>query len=308
MTVLLAKKDRKEKPLPAGGEEPAPPQPQSHPEVTAPEERPLAIMASAPPQKFPWILLVSLVGFLALLVVAGGIWWRWSQPVVVTKEVPASVPPTAEPPAKLSATEYYDMGNGAKDPEEKIKNYTKAIEINPYNAQYYYYRGLAYKAKALFPLAIEDFGKAIVYQANYPSAYISRGLSYYEMGQQDAAIADYTKAISLDPLDAVTFLRRGISYQKKGESDKALADYHESIKLRPNYVIALNNRGLIYYRRGENEKALADFNEALRLNPNYVLGYKNRAALYERMGDKDRAADDRNKVKSLDPKGLVRGF
>ena len=308
ITVLLEKKRGKEKPLQVGGEEPAPSQPQRPPEMMPPEERPLGVMASAPPRKIPWILLVSLVGFLALLVVAGGIWWRWSQPVVVTKEVPVSVPPTAEPPAKLSATEYYDMGNGAKDPEEKIKNYTKAIEINPYNAQYYYYRGLAYKAKALFPLAIEDFGKAIVYQANYPSAYISRGLSYYEMGQQDAAIADYTKAISLDPLDAVTFLRRGISYQKKGESDKALADYHESIKLRPNYVIALNNRGLIYYRRGENDKALADFNEALRLNPNYVLGYKNRAALYERMGDKDRAADDRNKVKSLDPKGLVRGF
>ncbi len=309
MTVLLAKKDRKEKPLhPGGEEEPAPPQPQSHPEVAAPEERPLGVMASAPPSKTPWILLVSLVGFLALLVVAGGIWWRWSQPVVVTKEVPASVPPTAEAPVKLSATEYYNMGNEAKDPEEKIKYYTKAIEINPYNAQYYYYRGLAYKAKTHFPLAIEDFSKAIVYQANYPNAYVSRGLSYYEMGQQDAAIADYTKAISLDPSDALTFLRRGISFQKKGDNEKALADYHEAIKLKPDYVSALNNRGLIYMRKGDNEKALADFNEAIRLNPKYVFGYKNRAVVYERMGDKERAAADRAKVKELDPKGLVRGF
>ena len=206
ITVLLAKKGRKEKPLPAGGEEPAPAQPQSHPEVTPPEERPPAIMASAPPRKIPWVLLFSLVGLLAVLVVAGGIWWRWSQPVVVTKEVPPPKPPTAppvaEPPAKLSASEYYNLGNEAKDPEEKIKYYTKAIEINPYNAQYYYYRGLAYKAKARFPLAIEDFSKAIMYQANYPSAYLNRGFSYYEMGQQDAAIADYTQAISLDPRDA----------------------------------------------------------------------------------------------------------
>jgi len=312
ITVLLAKKDRKEKPLPAGGEEPAPPQPQSHPEVTAPEERPPAIMASAPPRKFPWVLLVSLVGFLIVLVAAGGIWWRWSQPVVATKEVqppkPPTAPPTAEPPAKLSAAEYYNLGNEAKDPEEKINYYTKAIEINPYNAQYYYYRGLAYKAKARFPLAIADFSKSIEHQANYPNAYVNRGHSHYEMGQQDAAIADYTKAISLDSSDALTFLRRGISFQKKGDNEKALADYHEAIKLRPSYVSAHNNRGLIYMRKGDNEKALVDFNEAIRLDPKYVLGYKNRASLYERMGENERAANDRNKVKELDPKGLVRGF
>ena len=69
-------------------------------------------------------------------------------------------------------TEYYNLGDEAKDPEEKIKYYTKAIEINPYNAQYYYYRGLAYNTKALFPLAIEDFSKAIKYQPNYPNAYV----------------------------------------------------------------------------------------------------------------------------------------
>jgi len=312
ITVLLEKKRGKEKPLHVGGEEPAPAQPPSRPEVTIPEERLLGVMASAPPRKTPWILLVSLVGFLALLVVAGGIWWRWSQPVVVTKEVqppkPPTAPPAAEPPEKLSATEYYNKGNEAKDPEEKIKNYTKAIEINPYNAQYYYYRGLAYNAKSLFPLAIEDFSKAIMYQANYPSAYSSRGFSYYEMGQHDAAIADYTKAISLDPLDSVTFLRRGVSFSKKGDNDKAIEDYSEALKLRPDYVIALNNRGVKYMRKGEYPKALADFNEALRLNPKYVLGYKSRALLYDRMGDKERAADDRNKIKELDPKGLVRGF
>jgi Tfp pilus assembly protein PilF len=308
MAVLLAKKSSKEKLVQVGGEEPAPAQPQGHPEMMPPEERPPAIMASAPPRKIPWILLVSLVGLLAVLAVAGGIWWRWSQPVVVTKEVQPPKPPTAEPPAKLSADEYYDMGYEAKDLDEKIKYYTKALEINPYKAQCYYYRGLAYNAKALFPLAIEDFSKAIMYIPNYPSAYSSRGLSYYEMGQHDAAIADYTKAISLDPLDAVTFVRRALAFQKQGENEKALADYNEAIKLKPGYVVALNNRGLIYFRRGDYPKALADYDEALRLDPKYVLSYKNRAFVYERMGDKDRAAADRNKVKELDPKGRVRGF
>ncbi|MDO9530946.1 MAG: tetratricopeptide repeat protein [Deltaproteobacteria bacterium] len=308
ITVLLEKKSSKDKPLPAGGEAPAPSQPPSHPEVKAPEEPPSTILASAPPRQIPWIPLVSIIGLLLVLVVAGGVWWLRSQPVVAIKEVPASLPKTVEPTARLSADDYYNLGNEAKDTDDKIKYYTKAVEINPYNAQFYYYRGRAYNSKNLFPLAIEDFGKAIQYQPNYPSAYASRGFSYYEMGQQDAAIADYTKSISLDPSYAVTFFKRGVSYQKKGDNAKALEDYTEAIRLRPGYVSALNNRGNILMRKGEYEQALADLNEAVRLNPKYVYGYKSRAFLYERMGDKARAAADRAKVKELDPKGLVRGF
>ena len=94
ITVLLEKKSSKEKPLPAGGEAPAPSQPPSQPEVKAPEERPSTILASAPPRQIPWIPLVAIVGLLLVLVVAGGVWWRWSQPVVPTKEVPAPSSPT----------------------------------------------------------------------------------------------------------------------------------------------------------------------------------------------------------------------
>ena len=256
ITVLLEKKSSKEKPPAVGGEAPAPSQPPSQPEVKAPEEHPSTILASAPPRQIPWIPLVAVVGLL-LILVGGGVWWRWSQPVVATKEVPAALPPTAAPMAKLSADDYYNLGNEAKDTDDKIKYYTKAIEINPYNAQFYYYRGMAYNIKTLFPLAIEDFGKAIQYQPNYPSAYASRGFSYYEMGQQDTAIADYTKSISLDPSYAVTFFKRGVSYQKKGDNAKALEDYTEAIRLRPGYVSALNNRGNILMRKGETPIALA---------------------------------------------------
>lgn len=324
IAVLLEKKGGKVKPPPAGGEAPEPPRPPSPRVAKAPEERSSTILASAPPRQIPWIPLAAVAGLLLVLVAAGGVWWRWSQAPEKSKEVREVSPPTTqaspskvepvkpaepvEPTAKLSADDYYNLGHEAKALDDKIKYYTKAIELNPYDAQFYYYRGRAYNQKNLYPKAIEDFGKAIQYQPNYPSAYASRGFAYYEMGQQDAAIADYTKSIELDPSYAVTFFKRGVSYQKKGDNAKALADYTEALRLRPGYVSALNNRGNIYIRKGEYEKARADLDEAIRLNPKYVYGYKSRAFLYERMGDKDRAAADRAKVKELDPKGLVRGF
>ena len=149
ITVLLAKKGGKDKILPFGGGEPAPHRPPSHPEVTHPEESPPAIIGRRPapeiPLAFGGCACRVLRTFsrrrrgLAILAAAAQAYGR-------QRHFPQ--PPPAETPAKLSANDYYNLGNEAKDPEEKIKNYTKAIEINPFNAQYYYYRGLAYNAKA----------------------------------------------------------------------------------------------------------------------------------------------------------------
>jgi len=73
------------------------------PPTAAREETPVAIVPS-PPRKFLLILLTSLVCLLVVLGVAGGIWWRWSQQVVLTSKVPAPLPATAPstpaPPAK----------------------------------------------------------------------------------------------------------------------------------------------------------------------------------------------------------------
>jgi hypothetical protein len=52
----------------------------------------------SPPAKSSSIWVASLVGLLAVLVVAGGIWWRWSQPVATTPKVHAPVPPASGPP------------------------------------------------------------------------------------------------------------------------------------------------------------------------------------------------------------------
>ena len=57
-----------------------------------------------------------------------------------------------------------------------LADYTKAIELNPNNAEVYYNRGGVYRGK----------------------------------GDYDCALADYTKAIELNPNDAEIYNNRGI--------------------------------------------------------------------------------------------------
>jgi hypothetical protein len=109
ITVLLAKKGGKGKIPPVGEKESASFQTRRPPEAQPWEDRPPVIPAQGPARKFPSIWHLSLVGFLAVLVIAGGIWWRWSKPVVSTKEVPAKLPSTAAPPAKPAAADFQKL-------------------------------------------------------------------------------------------------------------------------------------------------------------------------------------------------------
>jgi hypothetical protein len=95
--VLLAKKGFGEKPPTLERDEPAPPLMEKRPEVP-PKEPPPPIMASAPPRQVPIIWLGALAGLLVVLLVAAGLWWHWSQPVVSPPPAPAPVAPVAKAP------------------------------------------------------------------------------------------------------------------------------------------------------------------------------------------------------------------
>ena len=80
--------------------------------------------------------------------------------------------------------------------------YTRAIGINPIDAEIYFKRA-----------------------------------SFYEIrGKQDEAIKDYSEAIKLKPDYADAYLKRSICYKKTGLYDEAISDYNEVIRLIPEYA------------------------------------------------------------------------
>ena len=83
-----------------------------------------------------------------------------------------------------------------------ISLYTKAIGINPNDAEIYYKRA-----------------------------------SFYEIiGKQDEAIADYSEAINLKPDYTDAYLKRSQCYRKIGLKDEAISDYNNVIRLKPDYA------------------------------------------------------------------------
>lgn len=110
--------------------------------------------------------------------------------------------------------------------KETIADFTKAIELDPNDANAYYNRAVA--KKAFFQDgsgAIADFTKVIELIPNDAEAYLRRGL-VKNNGLHDyrGAIADYTKAIELAPKFLVAYYARSKARDKLQDQRGATAD------------------------------------------------------------------------------------
>jgi tetratricopeptide (TPR) repeat protein len=121
--------------------------------------------------------------------------------------------------------------------KEAIKDFDKAIELDPKNSKAYYHRGFAKISLSMkekvesdttavdYTEAIKDYTKAIELDPKHFSAYEMRGMARYFMGQYREAIKDYDKAIKLNPKRVVTYLLRGSAKLELSLYKEARADY-----------------------------------------------------------------------------------
>jgi tetratricopeptide (TPR) repeat protein len=82
---------------------------------------------------------------------------------------------------------------------QAIAEYTKAIEVNPKDAQAYYDRGLNYELQENYAQAIADFTKATGIDSKFGMAYYIRGLAYFFEYKHDyvKAFEDFHTAVKL---------------------------------------------------------------------------------------------------------------
>ena len=203
----------------------------------------------------------------------------------------------------LTAQDYFRRGFRASSEghkQEAVKEYSKAIELDPSFASAYHNRGILYNDLGEYPKSLKDYSKAIELNPTYVSAYYGRGNTYYDLGEHQKALEDYNKVIELDPSFAFAYNGRGNVYRGLGERQKALDDYNKAIELDSSYAHAYNGRGNIYFDLGEQQKALEDYNKAIELDPSFANAYNGRGIIYYDLGEQQKALEDYNKAIELD--------
>ena len=117
---------------------------------------------------------------------------------------------------------------------QAIKDFNRAIQLEPLNAWNYIYRAQCHRPTDK-NLALADFNKAIELNPNNPRMYSARG-DFYEQDLADfsKAAADYTQAIELEKREellALNYQNRGDLYRKQKMYGKAIDDYTRAIEL-----------------------------------------------------------------------------
>ena len=143
-----------------------------------------------------------------------------------------------------SGDKYYNEGNL----ESAIKEYSKAIEIDPKNADSYYRRAIIYYEQNKSNLAIADYTTVIKINDKYPSAHCNRGFIFlYTHNRHDLAISDFKDEIKNNKNSFDAYYGLGLVYCEK-DSFNISQDYlNTAIKKDSTIALAYICRGKTFF-------------------------------------------------------------
>jgi tetratricopeptide (TPR) repeat protein len=111
-----------------------------------------------------------------------------------------------------TAIEWYNKGNeklNANDYAGSVKDYDKALMLDPKFVDAYYNRGTSKIYLKNYTGAIDDYTKAIGLKPDFVSAYLNRANAKLSLNDSKGALIDLDAIIKLDPAHAVAYLMRG---------------------------------------------------------------------------------------------------
>ena len=125
---------------------------------------------------------------------------------------------------ELSLKEIILKGNEhyyKKEYEEAIRNYDKAIRINPKYAAVHNNKGRSLYHSKRYKEAIECSKRAVELDRKYPDAWMNIGRSLYKLGKYEEAIENLDKAVELVPHYAYALNKKGLALLKLGKVKEA---------------------------------------------------------------------------------------
>lgn len=189
---------------------------------------------------------------------------------------------------ELSAADWIEKGHAAKDYDESVAAYSKAIELDPNSMKAYYFRARISERNQ----ARSDYYKILTIQAKDSEDHLIRAWTHKELEDRDSALQEFGKAIET----------------AKGSKEKALAYFDRGryyYLLRPKPFLPLTEKQL----PNALELSIQDFSSAIGLDPANTSYFHNRAISYAGLGMYDLVVRDYTSGIKLDPKnaGLYSG-
>lgn len=258
---------------------------------------------------------------------------------------PAAAATQSPSPEGLDAAGYARRGSASasrREYDSALADLSKAIELDPTQADYFYERGRAYWADRQADKALEDFAQSIKLKPDHVPALMARAeLHASRSDSRDSIVADLDAADRAAPKAGDMRLTLGGLYEsvrdypaaivqyddwidshgsddiqmphaRNGrcwvralagqQLDKALDDCNFAVHSNSKAAAFRDSRGLVYLRQGKYAKAIADYDEALKLNPRAAWSLYGRGLAKQHLGEAAAGEADIAAAKALAPK------
>jgi tetratricopeptide (TPR) repeat protein len=185
--------------------------------------------------------------------------------------------------------------------EDALRDFNRAIELDPNQAGYYNGRAMVYRHTENWVRAIEDYSRAIELEPDNAGHWVSRGDVFGTIGEYDRALDDISHGIDMNPNEPYFYEARGWIHFNTGDPQVAAEDFSRAIELDPENPDFWRFRGRVHLNMGRLDDALADYTQAIDLNPNIPWPYVGRANVFAESGDMDAAIHNLNLAIGVDP-------
>jgi tetratricopeptide (TPR) repeat protein len=173
----------------------------------------------------------------------------------------------------------------AEQHQEAIDVLTTAIQSSPH-AKLYFSRGRTFDFCDQDEKAVADYTKAIELDPTKAAYYYHRGSALaYPLGQDEEAIDDFEKALELDPDNASAHQSCALSYLLVGPISKALEHAEAAVRLTPANDTSHFCLGQAFVSLKRDRDAITSFLHAVNLDPNQAHYWSALAGAYERVDD-----------------------
>lgn len=201
--------------------------------------------------------------------------------------------------------DYYASGNKffrEGEYEKAVEQYTKAIQLDPRNGNYYASLGATYGKLSLYEKGIKELKKAVSVTPKLEEPYYLIESFYATLDRTDEAIGFFQERSKTTPNNAFIYVNLGYAFYRKGILDMASVEMKKAIEFDSLYSLAHCGLGVIYLSLNRDEEAEKEFEKALQINPDYPEAHLYMGIIYKRAKRDEESQRELEKAYALKPK------
>lgn len=183
--------------------------------------------------------------------------------------------PSAPVRKEITAEQYNQQGDQlfeAKQYDDALEAYTKAVELKPI-ALAYYHIGWIYNDREDYDQALVALQQSARLNPNDAVVLSEMGYSYRRLKRYSEALDTYRRAIAVRSNYATPYYQIGWIYNDQGQYAQAIEPLRQAAALKDGYADAYEELGYAYFKLNRSQEAIAAYQSALQAKPDYGAAY-----------------------------------